>query len=111
MKEWDVLLEARQLRSLAAEDSRAGFLVAVYRQFDAHVKMGLGYNFTRFSDNLTDLSFRATGGSSTHWAPSEAAPASIEAAGALPAKPGRLPRSEHSAPRPAWTRNPRALLQ
>jgi hypothetical protein len=29
------------------------------------VKLGGGYNFTRFSDDLTDLSYRSHGGAST----------------------------------------------
>lgn len=36
-------------------------LVAVYRYFGKHVKVGAGYNFTDFSEDLTDLRFRHEG--------------------------------------------------
>jgi hypothetical protein len=44
-----------------ADDSRSGMLAALYRHLGAHVKLGAGYNFTDFSDDLTDLSFRSRG--------------------------------------------------
>ncbi len=44
-----------------ADDSRAGLLAAIYRHLNTHVKLGAGYNFTDFSDDLTDLSFRSRG--------------------------------------------------
>ncbi len=59
--EWDTLVEARVLDVDAAEDRRAGFLVAVYRHIDKNVKVGVGYNFTDFSDDLTDLSYDSRG--------------------------------------------------
>ncbi|TDJ00358.1 MAG: hypothetical protein E2O73_06035, partial [Deltaproteobacteria bacterium] len=34
-----------------------GALVAIYRYLGKHFKVGVGYNFTDFSDDLTDLSF------------------------------------------------------
>jgi hypothetical protein len=36
-------------------------LVAVYRHLGKHVKAGLGYNFTNFSEDLTDMSFKSRG--------------------------------------------------
>ncbi|MDD5295597.1 MAG: OmpA family protein [Rhodocyclaceae bacterium] len=61
VKEWDALLEARRLHAQEASDTRSGFLVAVYRHLGEHAKLGVGYNFTDFSDNLTDLSYRSRG--------------------------------------------------
>jgi len=61
VKEWDVLVEARRLHAQEADDARSGFLVGVYRHVAEHVKMGVGYNFTDFSDNLTDMSYRSRG--------------------------------------------------
>ena len=61
IKEWDALLELRNLRALDAQDSRAGALVAVYRHITEGVKIGAGYNFTNYSDDLTDLSYRSRG--------------------------------------------------
>ncbi len=56
-KDWEILLEARLLDMPDLNESRAGALAGVSRYFGDHVKVGLGYNFTDFSDNLTDLSF------------------------------------------------------
>ena len=39
------------------DDKRSGALVAVSRYVGKHFKVGAGYNFTDFSDDLTDLSF------------------------------------------------------
>jgi hypothetical protein len=61
VREWDVLLEGRRLTVHEADDSRAGLLGAVYRHLNDHIKLGAGYNFTDFSDDLTDLSFRSRG--------------------------------------------------
>ncbi len=61
VKEWDAMLELRNLRALDAQDARAGALVAVYRHVAEGVKMGVGYNFTNYSDDLTDLSYRSRG--------------------------------------------------
>jgi hypothetical protein len=40
-----------------AQDSRSGYLLAIYRHLDNYIKLGAGYNFTNFSDDLTDLSY------------------------------------------------------
>jgi hypothetical protein len=54
---WELLAEARMLNMPDLRESRSGFLTAVSRYFGDNIKVGLGYNFTDFSDNLTDLSF------------------------------------------------------
>ncbi|MDD5391064.1 MAG: OmpA family protein [Gallionellaceae bacterium] len=59
--EWDILTELRMLDVAAASDSQAGALVGVYKHLNKHVKLGGGYNFTRFSDDLTDVSYRSRG--------------------------------------------------
>ncbi|HEX2214229.1 MAG TPA: hypothetical protein VHH12_12440, partial [Mycobacterium sp.] len=61
VREWDFTLELRQLEVHEAEDRRQGILVAVYRHIGNHLKLGVGYNFTDFSDDLTDLSYRSKG--------------------------------------------------
>lgn len=55
-KSWDVLGEARMLDSQTAADKKFGALVAIYRHINENIMIGGGYNFTDFSDNLTDLS-------------------------------------------------------
>jgi flagellar motor protein MotB len=57
LKGWEALAEARMLDLPDVNQSRGGALVAVYRYFGEHVKVGAGYNFTDFSDDLTDLSY------------------------------------------------------
>lgn len=61
VKEWDALVELRKLRAREARDARAGALLGIYRQVVEGVKVGVGYNFTRYSDDLTDLSYRSRG--------------------------------------------------
>jgi len=58
---WDALVEARMLDLPDAQDRRAGFLTGLYRHVGEHVKIGVGYNFTDFSDDLTELDFRHQG--------------------------------------------------
>ncbi len=61
VREWDAVLEWRNLRVKEADDARSGALLAIYRHVGQNVKAGLGYNFTDYSDDLTDLSYRSKG--------------------------------------------------
>jgi hypothetical protein len=54
-KDWEGLVEGRVLDMPDVQDRRTGALVAVSRYVNRHVKVGAGYNFTDFSDDLTDL--------------------------------------------------------
>jgi len=56
-KNWEVLVEARMLEMPDFNERRSGALAAVSRYIGDHLKIGIGYNFTDFSDDLTDLSF------------------------------------------------------
>jgi flagellar motor protein MotB len=56
-RNWEGLLEARTLDLPDVDQRRTGALVTVYRYLGDHFKLGLGYNFTDFSDDLTDLSY------------------------------------------------------
>jgi len=56
-KDWESLAEARMLELPDVNESRSGALVAVYRYLGEHLKVGAGYNFTDFSEDLTDLSY------------------------------------------------------
>jgi hypothetical protein len=58
---WDALIEGRWLDLPDAEDSRSGALVAIYRHLGNHIKAGVGYNFSDFSDDLTQLDYRHQG--------------------------------------------------
>ena len=61
VKEWDAVVEGRTLSATEAKDRRTGALLGVYRHLGEHFKVGVGYNFTDYSDDLTDLSFRNDG--------------------------------------------------
>jgi hypothetical protein len=50
-------IEGRMLDLTDLNEQRTGALVTFYRYFGAHLKVGVGYNFTDFSDDLTDLSY------------------------------------------------------
>jgi len=54
---WEVLLEMRLLDMADLNEQRLGALTSVSRYFGDHVKVGIGYNFTDFSDDLRDLDF------------------------------------------------------
>jgi len=54
---WDAMFEARQLDMVDLGEKRSGGLLVVSRRLGSHLKLGVGYNFTNFSDDLTDLSF------------------------------------------------------
>ena len=58
---WDALIETRLLKLPEAQDQRSGVLLGLYRHMGKNIKMGVGYNFTDFSDDLTDLSFDSQG--------------------------------------------------
>lgn len=52
---WDALIEGRYFDAVDAGTSESGALAAVYRHFGDNAKVGVGYNFSTFSDDLTDL--------------------------------------------------------
>jgi lipopolysaccharide assembly outer membrane protein LptD (OstA) len=58
---WEGMMEARMLDLTDLDEQRAGALVGIYRYIGDHVKAGVGYNFTDFSEDLTDLSFTYQG--------------------------------------------------
>jgi flagellar motor protein MotB len=60
-KGWESVTEARLLDLPDVNQRRGGALVGVYRYLGKHLKVGGGYNFTDFSDDLTDLSYRHQG--------------------------------------------------
>ncbi|HKM56949.1 MAG TPA: hypothetical protein VJY33_26320, partial [Isosphaeraceae bacterium] len=58
---WDAMLEGRLLDLPDANDRKSGILAALYRQVGKHIKAGVGYNFSDFSDDLTQLDYRHQG--------------------------------------------------
>ncbi|MCE1225102.1 MAG: OmpA family protein [Geobacteraceae bacterium] len=61
IRKWDLMGEYRTLAVTEAKDMRSGFLTAVYYHISKNLKAGVGYNFTDFSDDMTDLSYRSHG--------------------------------------------------
>lgn len=59
--EWDALVEWRTLDLPDIGDRRSGALVGVYRHMGKHLKLGAGYNFTDFSDDLTNHDYDSQG--------------------------------------------------
>ncbi len=58
---WEALVEVRLLDMPDLNESRSGALAAISRYVGDHFKIGLGYNFSDFSDDLTDLSYDHSG--------------------------------------------------
>jgi hypothetical protein len=57
LEKWETSVEGRLLDLTDLNERRAGALVGVYRYLGDHFKVGVGYNFTDFSEDLTDLSY------------------------------------------------------
>ncbi len=57
LQNWETSIEGRLLDLTDLDERRAGALVTLYRYFGEHFKVGVGYNFTDFSEDLTDLSY------------------------------------------------------
>jgi len=60
-RKWDALAEYRWLSVDENDSQRAGWLVGVDRHLGDNFRLGLGYNFTSFSDNLTVLDYDQKG--------------------------------------------------
>jgi hypothetical protein len=58
---WESMVEARMLTLPDIDQRRRGALTAIYRYLGGNVKVGGGYNFTDFSDDLTDLKYDHNG--------------------------------------------------
>jgi flagellar motor protein MotB len=61
LRNWEASGEARMLGLTELNERRTGALVSLYRYIGDNFKVGVGYNFTDFSEDLTDLSFRHRG--------------------------------------------------
>ena len=60
-KHWDALVEWKTLRVATAEDAKSGWLAAIYRKVSANAKVGVGYNWTDYNDDLTHLNYNSRG--------------------------------------------------
>ncbi|MBT8061961.1 MAG: hypothetical protein KJO85_04710, partial [Gammaproteobacteria bacterium] len=57
IRRWDGVLEYRRLEVKENDSVRDGLLAQIDRHFNDNFKVGIGYNFTDFSDDLTDLDY------------------------------------------------------
>ena len=57
LENWEALVEGRALILPDLDEHKIGALLGLHRYFGKHFKAGVGYNFTDFSDDLTDLSY------------------------------------------------------
>ena len=53
---WDVLAEGRVMHMPSADTVETGAVLGVYRRFNDQFRIGGGYNWGRFSDDLRDMS-------------------------------------------------------
>ena len=60
-KNWEGMAELRMLDLPDIRQRRRGALAAIYRHMGKNLKAGVGYNFTDFSDTLTDLRYNHKG--------------------------------------------------
>jgi lipopolysaccharide assembly outer membrane protein LptD (OstA) len=60
-KGWESRAEVRMLDLRDVSQIRRGALTAIYRYIGKNAKVGAGYNFTDFSDDLTDLRYNHKG--------------------------------------------------
>ncbi|MDA8869881.1 TonB-dependent receptor [Rhizobiaceae bacterium] len=56
VKKWDLFAEARALHTKELDTTRVGYVVGLSRHVGDNLKVGVGYNFAEFSDNVADLS-------------------------------------------------------
>ncbi len=61
IRRWDGIAEYRWLWSDDAEDARRGVVLGVDRQIRDNLKLGIGYSFTDFTDDLTNLDYDGHG--------------------------------------------------
>lgn len=58
---WDALVEVRRLHLTSARITDTSVAAAVYRNIGATTKLGIGYNFGNFTDDLADFSMNNRG--------------------------------------------------
>ncbi len=58
---WDALAQYHWMNSDASEDSQHGAMISIDRHIGKNMKIGIGYNFTDFNDDLRDTEGSAKG--------------------------------------------------
>ena len=57
LKNWETSVEGRTLGLPDLNERRSGAVFTIYRYLGDHFKVGVGYNLTDYSEDLTDLSY------------------------------------------------------
>jgi hypothetical protein len=57
LRDWEAGAEGRMLHLPDMKERRTGALVSLYHYLTKNLKIGVGYNFTDYSDDLTDLDY------------------------------------------------------
>ncbi|WP_047394681.1 hypothetical protein [Cetobacterium sp. ZOR0034] len=61
IKSWYAFAEYHLLRDIEEEAYEHGAILGVYKEVQQNLKVGAGYNFTKFDDDLSDLDYNAKG--------------------------------------------------
>ena len=61
IKKWDGLFELRGVSLKESEDLQVGALVGIDYHLGGNLKLGAGFNFTRFNDDLVNFNFNSYG--------------------------------------------------
>lgn len=61
IKKWDLFGEYHWLQGKTDGDLKHGAIVGIYREINENLEFGVGYNFTEFTDDLTNLDYRSKG--------------------------------------------------
>jgi hypothetical protein len=61
IKSWDAMLEGHILTQ-EDDGTKSGMLAGIYKHMGDHIKLGVGYNFTNFSDDLSKSNDYEAGG-------------------------------------------------
>ncbi|MGL4865329.1 MAG: hypothetical protein ACRDDK_07540, partial [Cetobacterium sp.] len=58
---WDMFAEYHWLESRKTDELRQGALLGIYRDINENMQVGVGYNFSKFDDDLKDLRYKNGG--------------------------------------------------
>jgi len=61
ISKWDGLFELRGLQTKESQELQTGFLVGLDYHIGGNLRLGVGYNFTRFNDDLVNFNFDSQG--------------------------------------------------
>ncbi|MEG0300347.1 hypothetical protein [Cetobacterium sp.] len=61
LKSWYAFGEYHMLRDIEEDSYEHGAITGIYKEVQENLKVGVGYNFTEFDDDLSDLDYNAKG--------------------------------------------------